>query len=664
MRVLGLFLAVVLSMAMRAAGEPSTIATPSPPLTVQQQFDAASVAAAEGRCGDAVPAFDALAARPGLARNVRVMATMRIRRAPCLVALGRFEEASGDIANAMSILSADDPDSRVDIAQAHIALGKIAYLSFDYDNATREFEAGRSLLNGPEQYEAIVWLIRSTMFTEDQRSIGLADELIKLDESVPDATKTGQAGAHTLHAQALLNHGQYAAAYAELKKALAAQGGLTRKVHLSDLVTRSDLALAALLNGDRDKAREYMAYTGAGRFEKAPFSTAVSMGPPPCGGPAGLKPDDMVVVEFSISDAGEVVNVAPIFATRNGPVAAEFARAVAGWSWKPEDAKSIPAFFRRVTRVELRCSNATAHPDVEDLMRAELDRWLVDQHVEPYMVDLNSTASVELAKNELIKRQGVPGSLSVVPVLVALAKSRLIDPRDRLQWFKQARDILAAAGAPLAGLTYIDMHLSSGFRAGRDNYDQRRLYLRSLLSKPEVAADAHVASILRLLIAEPHYGSPGPPDAADLLTAVSTDPALAEQDPIKIGALVRLASLQAATGNLPAARESYRKTGLSAQECTLVDATPSMRKTGAGPEDYPMEAMRWGFEGWVMVELDILADGKTTNQRAVVAYPPLIFADAATGVMKGSRFEQSYRPEGGLGCGGKDIKVNFQLNRR
>jgi outer membrane biosynthesis protein TonB len=88
---------------------------------------------------------------------------------------------------------------------------------------------------------------------------------------------------------------------------------------------------------------------------------------------------------------------------------------------------------------------------------------------------------------------------------------------------------------------------------------------------------------------------------------------------------------------------------------------PVLKRTGAGAGDFPMEAMRWGFEGWVRVEYDIQPDGKTANQRAVIAYPPLVFRDAAVGILKDARFAQSYRPEGGPGCGGAQQNINFRI---
>lgn len=615
----------------------------------------------DGNCRDALPLFDALLLRPAVTRSPRVLATAHLRRAPCLVSAGRFDEATADVNSAFAVVAANDPGLRVDLALAHMALGRIAFRALDHDHATTEFEMARALLHPDEQYEVLSWLVQSTMFDAGDAAIGYADQLIALAAQAKDQPKRFLAGVRTLHARALLNHGQVAAAYAELKQALKDQGGLTMTVSLDDVETRADLALAALLKGDQAGARAYMAYTGAGRFEKSPFATAQNMNPPPCGGPALLQPDDMAVVEFGVDDNGQVINVVPIYASRTGPVAVEFARSVLGWSWKPEDAKQIPAFFRRVTRVELRCVTSAAHPDVLEVLHADFSAFLAERHIAPAPMGITKAPDALLDDPEHRRAMTAEQELAAVPTLLALSESPRVPQDQQLRWLARAREALAAAGAPVAALTYVDARHSLQQAGNANAYAPLRVTLRSLLERPEVGADARVADTLRIMIAEEHYGLRAPADATDLLMRVATDPALSEQDPLRVGALVRLATLQANGGDLAAARDSYSKSGLSAQECSLVDAAPVMRRSGASAFDFPDEARRWGFEGWVMVELDIRPDGKTVNHRAVAVYPPLIFRDAAVQTLKGARYTQTYRPEGGLGCGGEHVKVHFIL---
>src|SRR5262249_42126324 len=151
---------------------------------------------------------------------------------------------------------------------------------------------------------------------------------------------------------------------------------------------------------------------------------------------------------------------------------------------------------------------------------------------------------------------------------------------------------------------------------------------------PEVVADHTVADALKLIIAEAHYRLPSPPDAESLLTSVAEDTALSDHDPLRTGAWLRLATLQSENGDLTAARSSYNQSGMTSQECSMVDATPVLKRRIDSTLDFPDEAKRWGFDGLVLAEFDINPDGTTAAQRAVVAYPPLIFGDPTVAGLK------------------------------
>jgi len=66
-----------------------------------------------------------------------------------------------------------------------------------------------------------------------------------------------------------------------------------------------------------------------------------------------------------------------------------------------------------------------------------------------------------------------------------------------------------------------------------------------------------------------------------------------------------------------------------------------------------------GFEGWVKVEYDIDAAGHTANQRALIAYPPFVFVDAARNIARGVRYDPTYRPSGQLACSATSETVRF-----
>jgi outer membrane biosynthesis protein TonB len=124
-----------------------------------------------------------------------------------------------------------------------------------------------------------------------------------------------------------------------------------------------------------------------------------------------------------------------------------------------------------------------------------------------------------------------------------------------------------------------------------------------------------------------------------------------------------MANRSAATGDVAKAQSYFSQTGLTEQQCALIGLTPALRRTGASPDDYPMEALRMGFEGWVNVQFDIQADGKPASARAVIAYPPLIFVPAAQRMAGDVRYTASYRPGGSAACSGNSERFVFALRK-
>ena len=666
---------IVTAMLLAAAAPSGTTAAPTPtppvppattpaaskPATAQAMFDTASAAAEAGRCDEALAGFTALEVRASIRKASKVLAVVQLRKGDCLLQQNQLAAAGIAFQAGLTTLQDDIAAHRSDVLAARMGLGRIAYLSYDYASAREQFEIAKLIAGSADRSEISLWLARATMFDEGPAALTYAEDALAAATAVPGTSKLVRSDLQTLHARALLNHGSKRDAYAELKKAMAAQGGLTLRVNVRDVVTRSDLALAALLTGDTDSAREYLAYSGAGHTGKAPFASAASMTPPPCGGEAELRPEDVAIVEFGIRDDGSVSYANPIYTSRLGPAALVFTRAVADWSWRPDDVKVVGPLFRAVTRVELRCSESFKHPSVEELLRSDLYAWLKVQHAQVVPNNDRAAAAVAGLRQELAKRQAAGETVGLVPVLVALAENPVLPTGERQELLGQVRQIAVAGKAPVAARLYLEADQVDDFHGGGDRSGKRRAHLRELLAQPEMAADARAAAALRLLVAEPFFHAPAPADAATLLKAVVDDTRLTPQDPLRINALVRLASLQAGSGDLVAARNAYLSTGLDAQQCALIDAKPALQHASAGSNRFPLEAVRWGFEGWVKTEYDITADGRTAGSRAVIAYPPFVFRDAAVGIAKDLRFEKSYRPEGAVGCTAAQQNISFHI---
>lgn len=183
--------------------------------------------------------------------------------------------------------------------------------------------------------------------------------------------------------------------------------------------------------------------------------------------------------------------------------------------------------------------------------------------------------------------------------------------------------------------------------------------LEALLSDPVISGDARSRAAVALELAEGLAEQKKFHKAQVALDRIVTDKGLSSKDPLRVAALVQTASFVFADGHADAARSAYAQTGLSAQQCALVDIDPIPVRRGATTSDYPADAWRWGFEGWVTSEFDIDAKGDTRNVRTLIAYPPFVFGRAATTIIDRSSYRQTYRPEGGLGCGGHRDRVVF-----
>ncbi|MFZ3483140.1 energy transducer TonB [Sphingomonas sp. 3-13AW] len=455
----------------------------------------------------------------------------------------------------------------------------------------------------------------------------------------------------------LLNGGQQKEAYSELKSVLQQQGGLTNRVGIDDIATRSDLAIAALLNADRTNAQKYLAYTGAGRTANKPFERAAWLQPPLCGATTGLTPEDFAVVEFSVREDGSVSGVQPIYTTGDREVALAFARAVSEWSWDPEAIKDIPPLFRYTTRVELRCTRVGERPDLTDPLAERFHGWLAEAGPgDAAWADQPDARAVGLIRPaaEAARRSGNRPAL--VQALAALGTNRVVPWNQRVAAFDEAIQAANDANAPVAVHSYLAIkRIDLAGKSGR----LKRADFRTLLADRRVAADPLSSATLRLLIAVPADRQSRPDDAMALLDGVVQAGELPAQHPLKVNALLQQATVLADKGDLTAARQLFDRTGLDEGQCALIGLTPAFR--GIGGTDYPDEARRMGFEGWARTEFDVAADGRTITPRVIAAYPPFVFNEAATSAFRGARYRSSYRPIGGLACTAEQGSISFRL---
>ena len=262
-------------------------------------------------------------------------------------------------------------------------------------------------------------------------------------------------------------------------------------------------------------------------------------------------------------------------------------------------------------------------------------------------------------RRELADLEKVKGAdaLALVPVLHVLSRNSVLQIEEAARLAQREAAILTANKAP--AMARLSADLKGWQSKNSDSWGGRRYFrmLEAAASNGPYAEDPEARAVLRLMMSDASRGFDKERSLA-LLDQVASDAALPAEDGFKVGALIRKASILTQRGDLAAAKAVYAQTGTTAEQCSLIDSAP--RLVGVGGT-FPDEAKMWGFEGWVSVQFDVGADGRTINQRAVVSYPPFIFTKAGDDTLKTARYEKAFRPDGGIGCGGVTQRVRFTM---
>lgn len=652
------FAILIGAAALAVLPAPGTAQEPS----VQQRFDTASAALDAQRWDDALVILDPLEARLAAGTGTRSLALVRVRKAKALSGLGRPAEAAASLRLALAGLPGSDYASRLDRYEASMMLGDIAANALDYGEAVQSYRSASEVASTPiAKARAFVGLIQTGMFQDATTALSDAEAAVAMAASQAPDDKIMHGMLLTLKGRTLINLRRFAEARSILKRAVDELGGLTREADLADISARSDMAIASLLSGNPTEARQYLAYSGAGTIGTE-FARPQQMPAPPCDEEIGR--DDVAVIEFSISADGAVQQVAPIYSSKQGATALAFARAVKGWSWTSEDMANIPPVFRRLTRVELRCSTAAERPSVLDILRGDLDAWLTERGIAPPAETEESDAArlkPLLSALAAQDKSGAPDSLSRLPTLLEIADNVALPHAQRGEYLTRALAIARAAKAPGTVIAYLGVKQAAALRyepLGRPRVPD----LSSLYADSAVTSDLRASAALRLIHSD-WMRSAGESNSRVLvgLEQVVSLEGLGSSDPIRTAALVRIASIQQDAGNRDAAREAFAKTGLSADQCALLDSQPKLLKSNVSSGDFPREAMRWGFEGWTRIEYDIDAGGNTASIRPIVSYPPFVFGEAGKLVVDDMKFAETFRPDGSPGCGGVMSSIMFKL---
>lgn len=653
---------LLLTAALAAA-----MAAPAAAQSVQQRFEAATARLDANDPAGALAGFEKLEAdlAASLKPSRQNLGLVRAGKGEALSALERYSEAIAAYRAALAGGALDAPAVASMRDRTLLQLAKLEEATLDLPAASATYQRFAEVAADPAvRHFALAGAARAAMFTDGPAALALAERAVVAMEALPDVSKEDRSIVLGTKGRVLLNAGQPREALKLLARAIILRGGMTIDVDLWDVALRADAALAALRAGREDEARRYLAYTGAGRTE-AQLNAPVDYVLPDCADLDGFTPEDSVIVQFAILEDGRVVGAMPVLASRPGPAAVEFARLVGRWTWDPEAAKKIDPFYRVATRVELRCTNRRRRPRPTVELWSAFREWVAINGAALPDHDERSDAALVAAQRARLEAARKSGKApALVAALWQLADNAIVPIDPSFEMIREAQAVLPTDAPPAVRLL---LTMRAAALEANKRRDERGYHgalaesLRSLLSDPQLANDPRLRATVNLELARSASGARWRDLERSALLSVTGDAALGERDPLKVAALVMLANVEANAGDLEAARAAYARTGLTAEQCALIDGGPVLEKNGASSSDFPMEAMRWGFEGWTQMEYDIAADGSTRNVRAVMAYPPAIFAEAGTGILESSRYRAAYRPGNDLGCGGASQRLRFLI---
>ena len=635
--------------------------------TLQAEYDAAQAALDKGDYETAAAGFERLLTKMSAKQAAsRSGAQIRVLLGEAQLALGQRSAAIESFERALPAFGGDSAEERRE-RTLHYDIGRAYEGLHDYDDARRHLE--KAIGEGgyaDDRRSALslqVALARVTAFNApDVARRALTSALPEVQALLKDQSDL-LGDIYALRGRIELNHGQPLEAHDWFERAVKVAGGLTRKVSVADTRIRGDMALATYLLGDKDAARKYLAYTGAGHLPDGGLDYGADMELPNCAANE-LKPEDMVVVEFSVAADGRVVTATPIYSTRPGKAEIPFLRAVSQWSWAPESAAKLEPFWRQAIRLELRCSNEPQRVPLALSFKPVIDAWMKSKGIQPFEAgDLSHAAAAPILRRELERRDAAFGATSpqLLPLLLDLASNWTIGSKETAALLSRALPIAQAAAAPVELRTAIEIELANTTDKGWE----RRGALAALLKRLEAdgSGQTRAAAWVRVTLGQAYEWWKNPSEASQLYRAVVDQPksAVADADPIRQLALLRLASLSAADKKFDEASRILAATGLRPDQCALVDVAPMPTKAGLGSDAFPREALRWGFEGWVKVSYDIDTSGKPTGIRTVMAYPPFIFGPSTERAVADFRYRPIYREGTAVGCSGYTQPVRYGI---
>lgn len=624
-------------------------------------FDEGSLALSESRFDDALQVFEELDKLS--IKDANVQSSIKIRKGQAQYHLGQTLEAETNFLTALADIDQSLPNYATDIFTSNNFLARMASNRYEYTEAAEYYLAAANIIDRPSfKLNAMAGAVATLMFVDTKRALILATEAYEISKADKNIDKDVRAQTAILLGRTHLNLQNFSEARRLSGRAVKMLGGLTKRVYINDIQVRSDHATASALLDDPGTMRKFLSYTGAGRFEGSAFLKASDVWLPPCDPAQDLYPDDVVIVEFGISNNGLVTYSRPIYSNKPETIALIFAKAVKNWSWTTEQVAEIDPFYRALTRLELRCTQKTpAQPSPFVYLADEFKDWLGGAAISQRTTGSDAEYALQLT-DELAAfgdlKPYAENPKKGIYTWVALSLNASVSFNERDDYLDLAIARATELEAPQEVLIYLRLRKQFGSRGRRLNH------LKMLKSSAELEGNSIIRAVINLTINDQEQRGKNSDYIFAILQEVIADRGLVEKHPLKIGAQVRLASLHQQLGDENSARRAFQATGLSAGQCAAIDAKPKLKSTGSLSSLYPTNMLRMGITGFSKAEYDITADGKVVNGRIVMAYPPFGFTKASQKIIAKGTFEKSYRPDGGLGCANDTNFIRFNLPGR
>lgn len=666
------------------------LATAAPAATIQQDFDAAQGMLDAGKAIEARDAFTALLTRFPPASQGKAASLVRARLGNALLATSDPEAAEPLLVAAIQGFKGATAQDAEERAAASYNLARAQESRGALDTAAQGYRAVLASKVFPAVSPADIGvraaLARTVIWSDPDEARRQLDALLALPPEKLGATHDQRALLETLRGRVELNNNNPGEARRWFTMAARSAGGAeTQKVSVADIRIRGDLALANQKLGRLDEVQKNVALSGAGSLASQGLTTAAAMPLPACAPLTGLATDAVAVVEFAIGADGRVSGVTPIYASRgSGEIAAAarddgpeilFPQAVRGWFWNTENVARLDPFWRLAVRVELRCFNS--RPDVDPVgtaFRIETSDWLQALGVRdlPRWPD-NDAAALPLMRAELARREQGEGPTSeqLLPMLLAVADNSAAPIAERRAAATRWQALTRQYKPPMPVRT--DFRLteivweSDPIRTRPATLQFKRRKMTELLAELETSrdGDSRAAMLVRLRLGETLEEMRDYTGARRLFERIAAGPeaVMPAGDLIRTAALLQISNLAAAAHDTAAAAAALAATGLTPEQCSLIDIRPQGINNSIGNNAFPSQTRRWGTGGFARVGYDITADGNTANVRTIIASPPFVFGPSTEKAITQFKYRPVFRPGNTIGCTGNAQTVHFNFVR-